>query len=152
MCNAGASAEELLAGLRARVEARAAGWWRVAGDRLEQVAFLTAEDMPAEVTREFARATRSVHIEQASLGIVGAARTGQVTVSRVDELPADSGSGHWLRRFAAARSVAVPVRDRSGALVRVVSVALVGSSADDALIARIISDEASCWVEGPERG
>src|SRR4051812_21966330 len=103
--------QDRLDSLRERFCARAAGWWRVAGDRLEQVAFSADADMPGEVARGFAGATRSVPMDRGDLGIVRAAATGEPAVSRVDDLPADSGSGLWLRRFGATRSVAVPVRD-----------------------------------------
>src|SRR6185437_2196304 len=93
----GPTPHALLAALRGRFHARAAGWWRVAGDRLEQVAFSAAADMPGDVAREFAGSTRSVPLARADLGIVKAAVTCEVAVSRADELPADSGSGLWLR-------------------------------------------------------
>jgi hypothetical protein len=136
---------DLLAALRARLNARAAGWWRVGEGRLEQVAFVAAGDMPEAVASAFAEATRSVPLDQTGLGIVSAAVMGEVTVSRARDLPDDSGSGLWLRRFEAERSVAVPVRDLSGRVSRVVSVALAASPDDDASVAQTIREEAAVW-------
>jgi hypothetical protein len=152
MNEAGPTPEECLATLLTRVGARAAGWWRLVGDRLEQVAFLAVEDMPAVVAREFAAATRSVPMDQTGLGILAAARTGKVTVSRVDELPAEFGSGLWLRKFGAMRSIALPSRGPSGDVIRVISVALSEPSPDDTTIARLISVETSNWSDGPPPG
>ena len=63
-------------------------------------------------------------LSQTSLGIVTAALTGQPAISRVAELPADSGSGRWLRSFGADRSVAVPWLDQQGSVQGILSVAL----------------------------
>ncbi len=134
--------------LRVRFGARAAGWWRVAGDRLERVAFAAAGDLPGGVAGEFAEATRSVPMGEADLGIVRAAASGAAVVSAADDLPADSGSGLWLRRFGAARSVAVPVRDASGRVVGVVALALAGGSADDAEVAGAVRAEGEGWAGG----
>ena len=129
------------------VVARAAGWWRVRGDRLEQVAFAAAADMPAEVARGFAEATRSVPLSLSALGIVKAAVGARVVVSRAAGLPPDHGSGLWLRRFTAARSVAVPVSDDTGAVRRVVSVALHEASPADAELAEFVRQAAAAWPE-----
>ena len=126
--------------LRERLCARAAGWWTVAGDRLEQVAVVFAADMPEAVVGEFASATRAVALAQTDLGIVRAVLSGEPTVSRVEELSSDAGSGLWLRRFGAARSVAVPLRDRSGAVAAVVSVALAGDAPDDPAVAEAVRE------------
>jgi len=69
-----------------------------------------------------------VPTSQTSLGIVAAALTGQPAVSRVEELPADSGSGRWLRAFGASRSVAIPIRGEGGKIQGVFSVALAAES------------------------
>jgi hypothetical protein len=107
--------------------ARAAGYWRLEleSNRLIQVAFVPGAGLDPDVGREFAAATVSVSLSQKDLGIVIAATTGQPAHSRVEELPADAGSGRWLRAFGATRSVAVPVRDQGGAVTGVVSVALI---------------------------
>ena len=134
-------------GLRARFGARAAGWWRVAGGRLEQVAFAAAGDLPGPVAVGFAEATRSVPMDDLRLGIVAAAVRKEPVVSVAEQLPEDAGSGLWLRRFGASRSVAVPVADASGAVVRVVSVALPAGPPDDGEVARAVRDEAAGWTE-----
>ena len=106
---------ERLADLARALSARAAGVWRVEGDRLVQVAFVAGEGLAEEVARAFAEATRSVSRAQGDLGIVRAATLGVVTASRTAELPAETGSGFWLRAFGASRSVAVPLLDARGA-------------------------------------
>jgi hypothetical protein len=126
-----------LVSLRESLRARAAGWWRVEAGRLEQVAFEADDDMAPEVARAFREATRSVPLASTDLGIVRAVLTGKVVVSRIDELPAETGSGLWLRRFGAARSVAVPVEDQSSILRDVVSVALALEPADEHVAAAI---------------
>jgi len=136
-----------LEALRARFLARAAGWWRVSGGRLELVAFAAAADLPAAVAGGFAEATRTVPLTERGLGIVAAAVSGVPAVSRADELPPGSGSGLWLRRFGAARSVAVPVRDGDGVVTRVVSLALAGEAPGDEAVAAAIAAEASGWRE-----
>ena len=89
-----------------------------------------------QVGREFAAATTTVPLSQTSLGIVVAAITGQPAISRVEDLPEDSGSGRWLRAFGASRSVAVPVSERNGSEQGVLSVALPGElQAEDQKIA-----------------
>ena len=132
--------------LRSRFHARAAGCWRVSPDRsaLEQVAFSAHELMTAEVSEGFASATRLVPFHAAELGIVNAATSGQVTVSRLAEISPDSGSGLWLRRFEATRSVAVPLIDDSG-LIGVVSIALSDPDPDDQEVARAIREAVTTW-------
>ncbi len=131
--------------LRSRFRARAAGWWQVQGDHLDQVAFSAALELPAAVAREFAAATQSVSLTQSNLGIIGAATTGKATISRAAELPAETGSGLWLRRFGAVRSVAVPWLDETGTVVRVVSLALADETPDDATVVAIIRAETAHW-------
>ena len=129
------SALEVVEGLRREVGARAAGVWWMAGDRLEQVAFAAAEDMPEEVAGAFAEATRTVSLGLTELGIVVAAIRAEVAVSRAAELPGETGSGAWLRRFGAERSVAVPLI-AAGRVVRgVLSIALPEGAADDSYVA-----------------
>ena len=113
-----------LADLRARLDGRAAGAWIVAGDRLDQLAFAPAPDLPIDVSRRFAEATRSVDLARVELAIARAAATGRPVVSIAAELPPDAGSGYWLRAFGAARSVAVPIDGSGGTVGLVVSVAL----------------------------
>ena len=129
-----------LAALRSRLSARAAGIWEVSGDRLEQVAFDAALDMPSEVANRFADATRSVDLARLDLGIVKAAATGRVVVSVADDLPADTGSGYWLRAFGATRSVAAPIVGPGGHITLVVSVAL-GPEPDAETVAAMLRQE-----------
>lgn len=139
--------DDILGALRDRLDARAAGWWRRVGERLEGVAFVRAADLPESVARDFSGATRSVPLTQTDLGIVRAAVTGRPTVSRAEDGRPDSGSSLWLRRFGAERSVAVPVPDDSGAVVGVVSVALSDSKGDDEAIAAAVAAAARGWSD-----
>ncbi len=115
-----------LEGLCAALDACAAGYWRMdqQDQQLIQVAFVPGPGLDHQVGGQFAAATRSVALSQSNLGIVAAAVTGQPAISRVEDLPADSGSGRWLRAFGAARSVAVPVTGKDGNVLSVLSVAL----------------------------
>ena len=83
---------------------RAAGYWQLdqETERLVQLGFVPGVGLDPEVGRQFAAVTAAVPLSQTSLGIVAAALTGQPAVSRVEELPADSGSGRWLRASARA--------------------------------------------------
>ncbi len=125
-----------LAALRRSLDGRAAGVWRVGRDRLDRIAFDPAPDLPAPVAEGFEAATRSVDLDRLELGIVRAAGTGETVVSRAAGLPADVGSGFWLRAFGAARSVAVPIA-RDGRVDLVVSIAL-GEGPDDAAVSGAI--------------
>jgi hypothetical protein len=101
--------QQLTAAICEEFQAQASGFWMVEGDRLIQAAFVGHRLDPG-VAHDFAEATRTVPIDRNSrLGIVGAAVTGQPTVSRISELPPDVGSGRWLRAFNAVRSIAVPL-------------------------------------------
>jgi hypothetical protein len=134
-----------VAELRIALEARAAGYWWVVGDRLEQLAFSASSALPADVSNGFAQATQSIALTQADLGVVRAALTGAVAVSRASELPADSGSGYWLRAFGASRSVAVPLHDLQGRVRAVFSVALADSPLDDETVAARIATTTRGW-------
>jgi hypothetical protein len=122
-----------LTAIRSRLGARAAGAWRTEGDRLILVAFVPAPDLPAPVALGFQAATGSVDLARVELGIVRAATTGQVAVSIAAGLPAQAGSGHWLRAFGAARSVAVPILGDRGRVGAVVSLALGTQPGDEAV-------------------
>ncbi len=115
-----------VAELCAALGACAAGYWKLDQEsaRLVQLGFVPGVGLDPEVGRQFASATATVSLSQMNLGIVAAALTGRPAVSRVDELPADSGSGRWLRAIGANRSVAVPLSDAHGLLRGVFSVAL----------------------------
>ena len=113
-----------LAALRLRLGGRAAGAWQVEDDRLVQIAFDPAPDMPRDVADGFAAATRSVDLDRVNLAIVQVVLSGRVFVAIAAELPPEVGSGYWLRAFGADRSVAVPIVGRDGGVEMVVSVAL----------------------------
>ncbi len=98
-----------LASLARPLHARAAGLWRVEADQLVREAFWATAEMPADVARAFESATRSVPRAAGELAIVRASTLGEPVESIAEELPEDAGSGYWLRRFGARRSVAVPV-------------------------------------------
>ena len=141
--------DDCLEAFRAEIGARAAGWWRLRDGGLELVAFAAAGDMLTQIAVDFMRATHSVALSQTALGIVEAAVEGVVVVSRAEDLPPDEGSGLWLRRFGAARSVAVPVSVKGGGARRIVSVALGGPPPDDAEVASAIRMAAASWPETP---
>ncbi len=128
-----------LAAIRSRLGGRAAGAWRLEGGRLVLVAFDPAPGLPAAVAVGFVDATRSVDLALADLGIVRAATEGRVVVSVAAGLPAEVGSGRWLRAFGAARSVAVPILGGGGRVAAVVSIAL-GPEPDDEAVASAIRD------------
>lgn len=116
---------------------RAAGVWRVSGDDLDQVAFTPGDGLDAEVAAAFAEATRRVSRRQAGLGIVRAWIERAPVVSRVSELPAEgAGSGHWLRRFGADRSIAVASMSPGGDVRGVVAVAVCGGEPSDEEVIR----------------
>jgi hypothetical protein len=121
-----ADAAACVESLRRALGARAAGLWRLDEDRRElvQVAFAPGPELSDEVAAGFAQATRSVGLEQGNLGIVVAVTTGRFASSWAETLPAEVGSGRWLRAFGAVRSVAVPLADVTGRVVSVLSVAL----------------------------
>lgn len=121
--------------LRAELGARAAGLWRVGPEALTLLAFVAAEDIPEAVARGFADATRRIPRDRAELGVVRAATSGTVAASHAAGLPADAGSGYWLRAFGAARSVAVPLADAAGAVRAIWSVALGPAPPDDEAVA-----------------
>ncbi len=128
-----------VAELCAALGACAAGYWQLDQntEQLVQLSFAPGVGLDPEVGRQFATATAIVPLNQTSLGIVAAALTGQPAVSRVADLPADSGSGRWLRAFGASRSVAVPIRGERGKIQGVFSVAL---AADSTLGDRIVAE------------
>jgi hypothetical protein len=132
-----------VADVRKSLDARAAGLWRVEGDRLVQVAFVASEEMAREAAEGFADATREARFDQTTLGIVKAAVNRTVTVSIADELPSDSGSGYWLRAFGACRSVAVPLLDPEGNVLGVFSVALAAETPSAHAVAEIVRASAA---------
>jgi hypothetical protein len=127
-----------LADLCTELGACAVGYWRLDRETalLLLVAFVPGVGLDPEAGRAFERATQVVPLDQQSLGIVVAAVSGRPAISRVAELPADVGSGAWLRSFGASRSVAVPHFSAQGRVIGVISVALAEHvGIDDAMIA-----------------
>jgi hypothetical protein len=135
-----------LAALRARLEARAAGVWQVRAQNLEALAFDAAPDMASEVAAGFAAATFLVSLDRRELGVVAAVLERRPLVSVAAELPADIGSGYWLRAFGASRSVAVPIADPNGSIASVVSVAMAAGGPSDDDVATLIRAEAAEWL------
>jgi hypothetical protein len=123
--------------LRDALEAKAVGFWWVDTDCLKMMAFSASPRLAEGVPQSFVDATEFVPLDRTELGIVAAATTGTVVVSRAAELPAETGSGYWLRAFGAARSVAVPIVGTEGATCVVVSAALADGSDDDDVADRI---------------
>lgn len=120
-----------------QLDARAAGHWRVEGDHLALVEFWAADTLPEDVATGFAGVTRSVSLDRPELGIVGAVADRMPRISVARDLPPDVGSGLWLAKFGADRSIAVPsIRD--GKVIAVGSVA-VGPSIDDGLAIALMS-------------
>ena len=136
-----------LSSLRSRLDARAAGAWRVEGDRLIQLAFDAAPDLPADVAARFAAATVSVPLDRLDLGIVEAVVEARRAVFVVAELPPDAGSGYWLRAFGADRSVAVPILSRRGTVAGVVAVALEGMEPMGEAVEALLREGGSPWFD-----
>ena len=125
------------------LDARAAGLWKVEGDALKQICFVPADDLDAGTARSFASDTRLVSLAQTNLGIVQAVLKRLPALSLAADLPADSGSGLWLRAFGADLSIAVPLFDRHDSPVRfVLAVALADSNRDVEEVAAAIRTEA----------
>lgn len=122
---------ERVENLRRRLGARAAGLWRLDSGGLMQMAFAATPELSAEVADGFARASVRVELTQTDLGIVGAALTGKPLISIASALSTEAGSGYWLRRLGADRSLALPLLDGGGRVVAVVAVALVDAPPDD---------------------
>jgi hypothetical protein len=95
--------------LGAALGARALGHWQRHDDGLRIDLFLRAADLPELVARRFVDGTRLVPLDRVELSIARAAATGDVVEALAADLPADFGSGYWLREFVAGRSVAVPL-------------------------------------------
>ena len=107
-------------------DARATGCWRYENGRLILEHFQACSEMSPDVAIGFPKATADVPVTDTGLGIVLAARSKAVTEYRSIDLPPDAGSGYWLRGFEADRSVAVPMLNNQGELIRILSVAVVG--------------------------
>ncbi len=138
--------EALVADLRAAIQARAAGLWHVEPTRLVLRAFVPAPDLDETVAQDFADATRSLRRDQRHLGIVEACAADAVVVSRAAALPAEIGSGRWLRAFHATRSVAVPLHDASGRVIGILSVALGDDPRGDDDVAAVVREHGGRWL------
>ena len=134
-----------LAELATRVNARAAGLWRVEATDLVQVAFWAAFDVDNDVSEAFSRATQRVDRSRTELGIAGAAASFSPKISVAQNLPAESGSGYWLRQFDADRSIAVPFV-REGMAVGVASVAIRGL--EDNQVIAVVREFLESWAVG----
>lgn len=91
-----------------QVGAVATGLWRLDGDMLRQVCFFGPR-IDDQAGQAFANATFALPLLNLELGIVRAAVLKTPTLMIASELPADVGSGYWLRRFPAACSLAIPI-------------------------------------------
>ncbi|SIO57965.1 hypothetical protein SAMN05444166_5534 [Singulisphaera sp. GP187] len=135
-----------VATLRLDLGARAAGYWWLAGNWLEQISFVASPALREEVAQRFAEATRSIPTSKLELGIVRAALTGVPAISRVDQQgPDDTGSGYWLHAFDATRSVAVPLHDLKGKVRAVIVVALAENDLDDETVVEQILAAVRNW-------
>ncbi len=68
--------------------------------------------MPVDVQEAFRSATARVGLDRIDLAIVRAVVTGEMAVAEPPPVGEEgSGSPAWLRRFAARRSIALPLRE-----------------------------------------
>lgn len=107
----------------AELGAAALGLWTLRDGSLDQLAFVPGPTLPEATATEFAAATRSVPLDERSLGIIAAVLQAATFVANADDLDPNAGSGYWLRRLGATRSVAVPIV-LSGRVLGVLSLAL----------------------------
>jgi hypothetical protein len=131
-----------------RCHGRAAGVWWKRGEGLALLGF-AASGLEESVSEAFTRATGLVELERTDLGVVRAAIGEGPAVSRVAALADEAGSGHWLRAFGAAASVAVGIRARPGAeAIGVVSIALADDPDEDRLrfVLRCLADAAEALI------
>ncbi len=113
-----------LENIRGLLNARAAGLWTCQANRVRLVKFLPVQDMPEDVVTGFSEALADASFERVELGCVRAAATREVFTAWAERLPDDGGSGTWLQRFEAARSVAVPILNGTEESQFVVAIAL----------------------------
>lgn len=132
--------------------ARAAGYWAVSEGRLVRQGFAACRDMDATVASEFLAATGELPRKRLDLSIVQAVVEGRTVIAEAQALGSSAGSGHWLRRFDAARSVAVPHKNEAGVVVGVLSVAVEKASDPvivESSIRAFLREEARSW-SGPD--
>lgn len=97
--------------------ARAVGLWELVDSNLIQWGFAACPEMPAEVARDFAAATKSVPVSKDGLGIVRAVNTRVPTVATLQpEITGLPGSAGWIARFGATHSLSAPLIDARGVL------------------------------------
>lgn len=97
--------------------ARAVGLWQLVDTNLVQWGFAACADMPADVARDFAAATKSVPVSKDGLGIVRAVNTRVPTVATLQpEITGLPGSAGWIARFGATHSLSAPLIDSQGTL------------------------------------
>lgn len=134
--------------LRAGVDGLAAGLWRLVDGHLVLSEFSAKEEMPPDVQDAFRKATSRVPLDRTDLAIVRAVLTGDLAAAEPPpEGQEGSGSPAWLRRFAARRSIALPIR-KEGVIVGALAVAFAREVAESAaerqtlreIAARVILD------------
>lgn len=115
--------DSVMSALLSKTGARAVGWWRRVGEKLEQINFQAVADMPEEVRVGFMAATDRVAMSRIELGCVRAAAELQPVVAREDAVQRGlTGSASWLARFGASQSLALPII-RDGHAVGVLAIA-----------------------------
>lgn len=96
--------------LIALTDSRAVGLWRVEGEALLLVGFAAKPDMPKDIQKSFADATRKVSLTQTRLGIVSAVLARAPAVAVVNAGPEGLvASAGWLAKFEAVQSLSVPI-------------------------------------------
>ncbi len=109
--------------IRAAVDGLAAGVWERDDGVLILRSFSAKDEMPPDVQGAFRSATARVGLDRTDLAIVRAVVEGDMAVAEPPPVGEEgSGSPAWLRRFAARRSIALPLRE-SGRIVGAIAVA-----------------------------
>jgi hypothetical protein len=137
------NARELVAEILSELGASAAGLWRIDGERLVQVAFAASTELDEAVARDFEEATRSISLDRTNLGVVIAVRSGKIVPLHSGEIPDDAGSGLWLNRFRAARSVAMPIADAEGKIIGGLAASFASMTPDDQTVGSRLRELAS---------
>jgi hypothetical protein len=134
--------------LRATVDGLAAGIWRLEDGHLVLCSFAARDEMPPDVQVAFREATARVSLHRTELAIVQAVVTGDLASAEPPpEGVPGSGSPAWLRRFAARRSIALPVRREEG-IVGAMAVAFSREIAPEAPERRTLRNLAAHLVLG----
>ena len=131
--------DAVMSALLSATGARAVGWWRRAGEELEQISFQAVADMPEEVRIGFMAATGRVAMSRIELGCVRAAAELRPVVAREDAAQRGlTGSASWLTRFGASQSLALPII-QDGRAVGVLAIATVEVFDEDSPIWRTMA-------------